>query len=144
MTDGLDNNANPGEQQFDQEGGVIDASARTRPRIHSAKSAEVKDEVEELDFLGDVLLHLNMVLGKATLSLGEVIALEKDSIVQLDKPSGDPVDIYVEDQRLGSGEVLVLHEKIRIRLLEVASPTAEEEEEPEVPEPPEPEEEPEE
>jgi flagellar motor switch protein FliN/FliY len=76
-----------------------------------------------------------MVLGKATMSLGEVIALETDSIVQLDKPSGDPVDIYVEDQRLGSGEVLVLHEKIRIRLLEVSSPSAEEQEEPEAREP---------
>jgi flagellar motor switch protein FliN/FliY len=89
-------------------------------------SAEIKNEIGELAFLGDVPLHLNMVLGKTTMSLGEVIALKTDSIVQLDKPSGDPVDIYVEDQRLGSGEVLVLHEKIRIRLLEVASPSAEE------------------
>jgi flagellar motor switch protein FliN/FliY len=131
MIDKPDNNEKQAEQRLDEEGGVIDASARTRPRIHSAKPAEIKIDAKDLDFLGDVPLKLNMVLGKATMSLGEVIALESDSIVQLDKPSGEPVDIYVEDQRLGSGEVLVLHEKIRIRLLEVSSPTTEEQEEPE-------------
>jgi flagellar motor switch protein FliN/FliY len=131
------------ERQPDKEGEFVDASARIRPRIHSSQPVESKIDVEDLDFLGDVPLKLNMVLGEATMSLGEVIALESDSIVQLDKPSGEPVDIYVEDQLLGSGEVLVLHEKIRIRLLEVASPTIEEQRKIGHPEP-EPKEEPEE
>lgn len=110
------------------EGGeVIDAAARTRPRIHSAKEARPK-EIEELAFLGDVPLKLNMVLGDARLPLGEVIALETDSIVQLNKPSGDPVDIYVENQKLGTGEVIVIHERLRIRVLEITSPLREQEE----------------
>jgi len=124
-----------GEHPSAQDGGVIDASARTRPRVHAASPADSTAEVKALEFLGDVPLTLNMVLGKAKMSLGEVIALETDSIVQLDKPSGEPVDIYVGNQRLGSGEVLVLHEKIRIRLLEVSSPSPEELEEPEIREP---------
>ncbi len=145
MIENAFNAENPGGATPEQEGEVIDAAARTRPRIHSADAVEpemkaepeaeaeleadagIGMEIEGLNFLSDVPLRLNMVLGEATMSLGELIALEGDSIVQLDKPSGDPVDIFVEQQRLGTGEVIVLHEKLRIRLLEVTSPSREKE-----------------
>jgi flagellar motor switch protein FliN/FliY len=151
MTENAFNTENPEGGTPEQEGEVIDAAARTRPRIHSADAVEpgiesepsataelgtdadlkakteYEKEVEGLNFLSDVPLRLNMVLGETTMSLGEVIALEGDSIVQLDKPSGDPVDIFVENQKLGTGEVIVLHEKLRIRLLEVTSPSREKE-----------------
>jgi flagellar motor switch protein FliN/FliY len=129
MIENAFNTDSPGGATPDKEGEVIDTAARTRPRIHSADAAEPEMEIEALSFLSDVPLRLNMVLGEATMSLGEVIALEGDSIVQLNKPSGDPVDIFLENQKLGTGEVIVLHEKLRIRLLEVTSPSREKEEE---------------
>ncbi len=127
MIENVFNTDNPSEERLEQEGEVIDAAARTRPRIHAPDAAEPELEIEGLTFLSDVPLRLNMVLGQATMSLGEVIALESDSIVQLDKLSGDPVDIFVENQKLGTGEVIVLHEKLRVRLLEVTSPSREKE-----------------
>ncbi len=102
-------------------GEIIDATTRNRPRIHRL-GAERRDGGGGLDFLKDVPLKLNVVLAQTTMQLGEVIALEADSIVQLDKPSGDPVDIYIEDQKLGRGEVVVIHEKLRIRILEITPP----------------------
>ncbi len=122
MIEDLPQIEDPSGEEAEQTGEVIDTSARTRPRIHSADALDTKHEIEELIFLSDVPLRLNMILGEATMSLGEVIALESDSIVQLDKPSGDPVDIFLENQKLGTGEVIVLHERLRIRLLEVTSP----------------------
>lgn len=129
MIEDLPQIEDPSGEEAEQTGEVIDASARTRPRIHSADALDTKHEMEELAFLSDVPLRLNMVLGEATMSLGEVIALESDSIVQLDKPSGDPVDIFLENQKLGTGEVIVLHDRLRIRLLEVISPFRGKEEE---------------
>lgn len=129
MIEDLPEIEDPSAEEAEQTGEVIDTAARTRPRIHSAASLDTEREIEDLTFLSDVPLRLNMVLGHATMSLGEVIALESNSIVRLDKPSGDPVDIFLENQKLGTGEVIVLHEKLRIRLLEVTSPFREKEEE---------------
>ena len=105
------------------EGEIIDASARTRPRIHDVDAEPEK--VGDLEFLGDVPLKLSMVLGESDMTLGEVIALEADSVVQLGKPSGEPIDIYVENQMLGKGEVIVLHDKVRVRVLEITRPSRE-------------------
>ena len=127
MTDAARYKDGPDGKQLPDDTEIIDASARTKPRVHGAEAEESK-AVEELSFLGDVPLRLNMVLGEVTMPLGEIIGLEIDSIVRLDKASGDPIDIYVENQKLGKGEVIVLHEKLRIRVLEVISPFRESEE----------------
>lgn len=104
-------------------GSVINASGRRRPRVHEPE-ADRKKEPAGLDFLADIPLKLNVVLATTTMPLGEIISLETDSIVQLEKPSGDPVDILIEDQPLGKGEVIVLHEKLRVRILEVTPPAS--------------------
>lgn len=128
MTDTAHYKDDPGGKQLPDDTEIIDASARTKPRVHGAEAGKTKTAADELSFLGDVPLQLNMVLGEVTMPLGEVISLETDSIVQLNKPSGDPIDIYVENQKLGKGEVIVLHEKLRIRVLEITSPFRESEE----------------
>ncbi len=121
MTDAADYENGATGKQLPDDVEIIDASKRTRPRVHGAEADE-PEPVEDLSFLGDVSLRLNMVLGEATMPLGEVITLEADSIIQLEKLSGEPIDIYVENQKLGKGEVLVIHEKMRIRVLEITSP----------------------
>ena len=121
MTDPEHHTESSGEKESSDSGAIIDAAARRRPRLHGAEADHRKEEAT-LDFLADIPLKMNVVLGGTTMSLGEIIALESDSIVQLDKPSGDPLDVYVGNQRLGTGEVIVLHEKVRIRILEVTPP----------------------
>ena len=118
MTDTENRNEGSGERKAHEPGSIIDATARRRPIVHGNQGVD-QEETAGLGFLRDVPLRLDIILGETEMSLGEVIALETDSIVELDKLSGDPIDIYVEDQKLGRGEVVVLHEKIRIRLLEI-------------------------
>ena len=118
--EGYDDNSGTGKPQ--ESGSIIDAAAHRRPRIHGSERGRA-EEAAELDFLRDVPLQMSIVLGETAMSLGEVIALEAGSVVQLDKLSGDPIDIYVGNQKLGRGEVVVLHEKIRIRMLEITPPS---------------------
>ena len=99
-------------------GAIIDATAQRRPRVHKPQTKR-RTGAADLMFLRDVPLKVNVVLAETTMPLGEILALGTDSVVQLDKLSGDPVDIYVENQQLGRGEVLVLQEKLRIRVLEI-------------------------
>jgi flagellar motor switch protein FliN/FliY len=122
MTDKKGSNDSSGAARPRESGSIIDAAAHRRPRVHGPEGART-EEATELDFLRDIPVRVPIILGETTMSLGEVIALEAGSVVQLDKLSGDPIDIYVENQKLGKGEVVVLHEKIRIRLLEITPPS---------------------
>ncbi|MBI4831961.1 MAG: FliM/FliN family flagellar motor switch protein [Candidatus Lindowbacteria bacterium] len=121
MSDMNDQKDDSKDRKLPAQGAIIDATAHRRPRIHGLEAEGAKPE-EGLDFLRNVTLKVNVVLAETRMSLGDVLALETDSVVQLDKPSGDPVDIYVEDQKMGKGEVIVLQEKLRVRVLEVTPP----------------------
>jgi flagellar motor switch protein FliN/FliY len=113
----------PNKEQSDA-GVIIDATARRQPRVHEPEP-DRRENPEDIDFLSDIPLKLNVVLANTTIPLGDILTLDKDSIVPLDKLSGDPIDIYVENQKLGRGEVIVVHEKLRIRILEITPPFAE-------------------
>lgn len=118
MSDSENRESNPAQKTTPEPGTIINAAAHSRPRIHEFDS-ESRKGAAGIDFVNDIPLKLEVILGETTMSLREISALEAGSIVQMGKPSGDPMDIYVEDQKLGRGEVIVLHEKIRIRLLEI-------------------------
>lgn len=122
MTDARDQRAGSPEKKPPHAAAIIDAAKSHRPRIHGLETDNRKGAAG-LDFLLDIPLKVNVILAETMISLGEILALETDSVVQLDKPSGDPVDICVENQKLGRGEVVVLHEKLRIRVLEIVPPS---------------------
>ncbi|MBS1676649.1 MAG: FliM/FliN family flagellar motor switch protein [Actinobacteria bacterium] len=55
--------------------------------------------------LGQVPMRLWAELGRARLSLAEVVALDVGAVVELDRRLEDPIDLYVNGLRLGHGEL---------------------------------------
>jgi flagellar motor switch protein FliN/FliY len=52
----------------------------------------------------------------------DVLRLGRNSVIELDKAAGDPVDIYVNDQHVARGEVLVVNENFCVRISEIIRP----------------------
>ena len=59
-------------------------------------------------------------------AIADVLGLEEGSVVQLDRSSEDPVDVYVNDRLVARGEVVVVNDQFAVRLTEVVSPIADE------------------
>jgi flagellar motor switch protein FliN len=51
----------------------------------------------------------------------DVLRLNENSVVELDKAAGDSVDIFVNDRLVARGEVLVLNENFCVRISEIIS-----------------------
>jgi len=76
----------------------------------------------DLKLLGDVNLHVKVELGRTRMFIEDVLKLNENSVIELDKLAGDPVDIYVNDQHVARGEVLVLNDNFCVRVSEVIQP----------------------
>jgi len=87
-------------------------------------SAPSASEKASLDLLQDVELNLRVELGRTYMQLQDVLDLRKGSVVQLDRPAGDPVDILVNGRLVARGEVLVLNDTFCIRVGELVSSNA--------------------
>ena len=75
-----------------------------------------------LNRLGKANMNITVVLGRARLPLEEVLNLGKSSIVELDRVSGQPVDILVNNTLFGRGEVVVVGDNIAIRINQLFRP----------------------
>ena len=75
-----------------------------------------------IGLLGDVALQVRIELGRTRMLVEDVLRLNADSVVELDKAAGDPVDIYVNGRRIARGEVLVLNENFCVRVSEILEP----------------------
>jgi len=80
-------------------------------------------------FLDDVMLRLTVDIGRTEMTVRDVLALEPGSVVEFDKLAGEMMDVYVQDNYLGRGEVMVIADSLGVRLTEVgAAPQGENEE----------------
>lgn len=75
-----------------------------------------------IGLLGDVSLQVRIELGRTRMLVEDVLKLNADSVVELDKAAGDPVDIFVNGRRVARGEVLVLNENFCVRVSEILEP----------------------
>lgn len=87
------------------------------------------DSIKELawmDYEGLLDMEVEFVadLGQTTLSLGEILKLEKGSVIDLGKPAGESVESYVNRRIIGKGEVMVYEKNLAIRINEVLDSSA--------------------
>jgi len=82
------------------------------------------DSSGALSLLNDVQLHVKIELGRTKMYVEDVLSLNENSVVELDKAAGDPVDIYVNDRHIARGEVLVLNDSFCVRISEIIHPVA--------------------
>lgn len=79
------------------------------------------------ELLKGIHLKVRAELGRARLLLKDALQLGPGSVVDLEKLSDDPVDLYVNDLLIARGEVLVMNECFCIRITEVFGPGGSEE-----------------
>ncbi len=72
-----------------------------------------------LSSLYHVTLPVSIELGRARMSVQEVLELGRGSVVPLDRLVGEPVDVIVGDRRFAEGEVVVIGEQFGVRITRI-------------------------
>lgn len=78
--------------------------------------------VERLQVVLDIPVQLSMELGRTRMSIRELMQLNRGSVVKLDQPAGEPLDILVNGCLVARGEVVVVNERYGVRITEIVSP----------------------
>ena len=71
------------------------------------------------DALLDIAMPVAIEIGRASMTVQEILQLGIGSVVQLDRIVGEPVDIYVSDRKFAQGEVVVVGEHFGVRITRV-------------------------
>jgi flagellar motor switch protein FliN/FliY len=75
-----------------------------------------------LDALYDVELDAVFQFGSREMLLREVMALEPEDVIELNRRVSEPVDLVIGDRVVARGEVVVSGRGLALRVVEVATP----------------------
>jgi flagellar motor switch protein FliN len=77
---------------------------------------------KEMGLVLDIELPISIELGRTTMLIRDIVKLAPGSIVELDKLSGEPVDLFVNGRKFARGEVVVVDENFAVRVTELVAP----------------------
>jgi flagellar motor switch protein FliN len=80
------------------------------------------EQPRRLDLLLDVPLDVDVELGRARMTIQDLLALGPGSVIELDKVAGEALDILVNDRLVARGEAVVVNDKFGIRITDIVSP----------------------
>ena len=80
----------------------------------------------KISFLSDIDLSMAVELGRSEITLERVLRLAKGNVIELNKLSGEPLDIRANGKLVARGEAVIVNEKFGIRVTQIVSPEGEE------------------
>ena len=91
------------------------------PQNLSVQAQENHDDRRDLEFLFAVPLQVSIEVGRARILLKDLLHMGEGYVIELNKLSGDPLDVYVNSRLIARGEAVKVGDKFGIKLTEVVS-----------------------
>ncbi|MEH8015901.1 flagellar motor switch protein FliN [Rheinheimera muenzenbergensis] len=103
------------------EGAGDGAEAVELEELRDEKADITVDEKRKLDTILDIPVTISMEVGRAKISIRNLLQLNQGSVVELERVAGEPLDVLVNGTLIAHGEVVVVNDKFGIRLTDVIS-----------------------
>lgn len=97
------------------------AEAVDLEELRDEKADITVDEKRRLDTILDIPVTISMEVGRAKISIRNLLQLNQGSVVELERVAGEPLDVLVNGTLIAHGEVVVVNDKFGIRLTDVIS-----------------------
>jgi flagellar motor switch protein FliN len=72
----------------------------------------------ESDLILDVNVRLSLEIGRTQVTIRDLLKLAPGSVVEFDRPAGDPLDVLVNDRLVAHGEVVMVNDRYGVRFTE--------------------------
>jgi len=78
-----------------------------------------EDPPKGIELLLDIPLEVSVQLGRTSLPISELMSLSPGSVIDLDKLSGEPLDILLNNRLVARGEAVVVNDRYGVRIVEI-------------------------
>ena len=77
----------------------------------------------DLDMILDIPVQLSVELGRTKMPIKNLLQLAQGSVVELAGMAGEPLDVMINGFLIAQGEVVVVNDKLGIRLTDIITPS---------------------
>ena len=72
--------------------------------------------LEEIAHLQDTRIDLEVELDRKTMTLRELMSIEVDSVLRMERSAGENIDILVDGKVIGFGEIVIIEDAMGVRV----------------------------
>lgn len=83
----------------------------------------IPSSTTDLEAVYDIPVKVSAILGKTKMKVSQLMNLNKGAIIELDRKVGEAIDIYVNNNLVARGEVVVVDDKLGITMTEIVKNT---------------------
>lgn len=83
----------------------------------------IPSSTSDLEAVYDIPVKVSAILGKTKMKVSQLMNLNRGTIIELDRKVGEAIDIYVNNNLVARGEVVVVDDKLGITMTEIVKNT---------------------
>lgn len=95
---------------------------KSQEKKKTTEAGKISLDSTNMELLLGVNMTLSVELGRTKKNVKEVLSYGEGSIVELEKLSGEPVDILVNNRLIARGEIVVIDESYGVKITEIIDP----------------------
>ena len=99
------------------------AAPAAQPHVFEQFGAAGATAHNDLDMILDIPVQLTVELGRTKLPIKNLLQLAQGSVVELAGMAGEPLDVLINGFLIAQGEVVVVNDKLGIRLTDIITPS---------------------
>ncbi len=80
---------------------------------------DIPTSTSDLEAVYNIPVKVSAILGKTQMKVSQLMKLNKGAIIELDRKVGEAIDIYVNNNLVARGEVVVVDDKLGITMTEI-------------------------
>ena len=85
------------------------------------QQGSMEPQTEGIDLILDIPLEVSVQLGRTRMPIQKLLGLAPGSVIDLDKLSGEPLDILLNNRLVARGEAVVVNDRYGVRIVEILS-----------------------
>ena len=131
MVDATNNLQNPAASAMENDG-----DATMNGEVANAEDAQPADifpslggsaseaaTANSMEMIMDIPVQIVVELGRMKITIKNLLQLTHGSVVELDSIAGEPMGVYVNGTLIAHGEVVVVNDKLGVRLTDIIMPS---------------------
>ncbi len=99
--------------------GVVNGDEPVLRSENGVEDFNIPSSTSDLEAVYDIPVKVSAILGKTRMKVSQLMNLNKGAIIELDRKVGEAIDIYVNNNLVARGEVVVVDDKLGITMTEI-------------------------
>lgn len=113
-----------GAAMAEQTAAATTATSAAKPHVFEKFGGGISAAGQnDLDMILDIPVQLTVELGRTKMPIKNLLQLAQGSVVELAGMAGEPLDVLINGFLIAQGEVVVVNDKLGIRLTDIITPS---------------------